>query len=393
MSSFSKPKQQQKTLTKQSTKPIPSSRPKLLKTGLWLLLWLVLADISINLLFPFPRGLQQTPNSIERYFDYGRSIEGKLKRMVRQPTTANQSILSAGWVNPNDWKDLPTAPKPGDDLLVSVYGMSFADNIAQQLTKLDDKITLRSIGGPSAPVNHSLATYTADTEGKSADVAILGILASSVKRIHSLSGTNWSYENPTPYTYPYYTLTENNQLTKIDPIIKTADQFTQAITQQNGDWQQQQQQMREYDSPFSAFIFNSNFSDRSALIRLIRRGWANRTINKSETRLYHQTKGFDANASEIKVLKAMLSEFTQTARNAQQTPIVILISDQGYNNHLHEALSPHLNTLDVSVLNTYDIASSNDPTNFIPDGHFTIESDRQLATQLHTLIRQSHSTP
>ena len=102
--------------------------------------------------------------------------------------------------------------------------------------------------------------------------------------------------------------------------------------------------MKEYDSPFSSFVFDSNISDRSALIRLIRRGWANRTVAQAESRIHHPQKGFDIQSPEIKTLKAILTEFTEMANSAQQKPVIILISDRGYENHLYEALAPHLNT-------------------------------------------------
>jgi len=390
------PKAKESTTNHQQTTTFPQQSKQSfqpIKTGLWLLFWLIIADVAINLLFPFPRSIQQTPNSLERYFDYGRSIEGKLKRMVSQPTPSNQNILAAGWIESESWQSLPTTTQAGDDLLVSVYGMSFSDNIASYLTELDNKITLRSLGAPAAPASHSLATFTADTPGKNADVAVIGVLASSIKRIHSVSGSNWSYENPTPYTYPYYSLNEQNQLTTIEPAIKTADQFRQAITEQNEDWEKLQQQMREYDSPFSSFVFDSNISDRSALIRLIRRGWANRTISQTGSRLHHPQKGFNLQSSEIRTLKAILTEFTNQANSAQQKPVIILISDRGYVDHLYEALANHLNTLDVAVLNTHEIVPADDPTNFIPDGHFTPENDRKLAQALQEIIRRETSKP
>lgn len=350
--------------------------------------WLVLIDIGINVAFPFPQDVDQPPGSLASYFDYGRSIEGKLTRMVGDTVESSQIMVDSGWVDPTSWQDLPQAPQGDDDLLLVNYGMSFSDHVSSAVAKIDGKMTVRSIGGPSAPPNHSFAAFKADAAGrKQADVVMMGVLASSVKRMSSISGTDWTYEMPNPYTYPYYSVNQQNKLTVVEPAISTADEFVTAFNRQDENWQRLQGQMRQYDKVFDPFVFDANWMDKSAIVRLIRRGWAERARSLDEQTLFSGQKGFAPEAPEIVTLKALLSEFTAEVRAADQTPVILLLNDRGYDARLYEVLADHVESLDAIVLSTHEIAPANDPKNFIGDGHFTDEANDRIAAVLQGMIR------
>lgn len=383
------------TQLKTVPKPSPKSRPwtEIAKLGGWMFLWLACLDIGINLLFSFPSPTQRPPNSLERYFDHGRSIQGKLSRTLDDPTPEGLKLLNAGWIDPQSWQAEPTAVEADDDLLVAIYGMSFAKDVGQALIELDSQITLRNMSSPAAPPSHSFAKFMADTDRKNADVVVIGILASSVQRMRSLSGMSWSYESPTPYTYPYYSLNSENELVAIEPAIQTGEDFIRSFQAQDERWQLFKQQMKQYDRPFDSFVFNHNISDRSAIVRLIRRGWANRIREQSQKGLFTPEAGFNPEASEIRTLEVMLSEFIRTAKAADQTPIILLINDQGYADALPTVLTPHLNSLEAQVLSTHTIASTTNPKNFIDDGHFTKEVNLKIAKALQPLVRGETKTP
>lgn len=353
-----------------------------------MLFWLVLIDVGINVAFPFPKDVHQTPSAFSSYFDYGRSVEGKLNRMVGDTVENSQVMVDSGWVDPEKWRDLPVAPEGNDDLLLVNYGMSFSDHVSSAVAKIDGKITVRSIGGPSAPPNHSFAAFKADAAGREqADVVMMGVLASSVKRISSISGTNWTYEMPNPYAYPYYSVNQENELTVVEPAISTADDFVTAFNRQDASWQRLQAQMRQYDKVFSPFVFDSNWTDKSAIVRLIRRGWAERVRSLDEQSFFSSQKGFDPESAEIVTLEALLREFTSEVRAADQTPVILLLNDQGYDARLYEVLAGYVENLDAMVLSTHEIAPANDPKNFIGDGHFTDEANDRIAAVLQKKIR------
>ncbi|MEL6354345.1 MAG: hypothetical protein AAFR58_21735, partial [Cyanobacteria bacterium J06627_28] len=124
-----------------------------------------------------------------------------------------------------------------------------------------------------------------------------------------------------------------------------------------------------------------------------RRGWANRVRAQSQKGLFTPETGFNPKASEIRTLKVMLSEFVRTAKAADQTPIILLINDQGYGDALPTVLTPHLNSLEAQVLSTHTIASTTNPKNFIDDGHFTKEVNLKIAEALQTLVRDETNAP
>ncbi|MEM6450329.1 MAG: hypothetical protein AAF703_08455 [Cyanobacteria bacterium P01_D01_bin.105] len=362
------------------------------KTALWVLFWLTLIDIGINHLFAYPEGNERTPNTLERYFNYGRSTEGKLQRMVQDTVENSAPILEAGWIDPQDWRSLPSEPKDDNDLLMAVYGMSFSYDISTALSELDNNITLRRIGAPSAPPSHSYAAYLADEAGRNADVVMMGVLASSIKRMRSVSGMSWNYEHPAPYTYPHYHLNSAGELVATEPAISTAADFVSAFNSQSKPWQHLQQQMAEYDSVFDPAIFNENWTDKSSLFRLIRRGWANRTRQRSDYGIYDTATGFNPEAPEMKTLEVMLTNFVATARAADQLPIILIISDPGFDNSLYEILSPHLQTLDALSLSTYELVPTDNPDNFMPDTHLTPAANRKVASALQEMIASAKET-
>ena len=358
------------------------------KLGLWMLFWLTLIDIGINVLFPVSPDNSQESGTIARYFDYGRSIEGKLNRMVGSDVKSSAVIVDAGWIDSQSWQDLPQAAQGDDDLLLVNYGMSFSDYVSQAVAVIDGNITVRSIGGPSAPPNHSFAAFRADSAGrKNADVVMIGVLASTVKRMSSMSGTNWTYEFPNPYMYPYYSVNQDNALTVVEPVISTADDFVTAFNRQDEIWARSQSQLERYDKVFDPFVYKANWTDPSAIVRLIRRGWAERARSLGEQDLFDVQDGFDPEASEIVTLKALLQAFVDEVNAADQTPVVLLINDRGYDARLYEVLASHVEDLDALMLSTHTVAPANDPKNFIADGHFTDEANEKISAVLREMIR------
>ncbi|MEM9534353.1 MAG: hypothetical protein AAGA40_01655 [Cyanobacteria bacterium P01_E01_bin.45] len=354
---------------------------------LWIVVWLILVDVGLTVLFPFPRMFDERPTWAQRYFDRGRSVEGKLNRMVGDDLENSAPIISSGWIDPNDWRDLPQAPQGDDDLLVSFYGMSFTNRASDALVELDGNITTRNIAAPSAPPNHTFAAYMADEEGRNADYAVFGILASSIRRMRSMSGMNWTYSYPTPYTYPYYTLDDEGALVANEPAISTAPEFLTAFNRQDETWTTFEDQLERYDYPFKPLLFHTNAIDRSVFLRFMRSEWIGRTTTSSEAGLYEFGQGFNPDAEQVRVLQAMLADFSQTARDAGQVPVVMLFSNRGYGSDLYDVLASELARLDVLVLDTNTIAPANDPASFARDGHFTDEANINVVRALREMIR------
>ena len=359
----------------------------LAKVGLGFISTLVALDVAINLLFPYPTDpLNTSPGAMNLYFDYGRSIEGKVSRQMGATDDTTAPIARAGWLDARMGEGEAVRPEAGKTLLVAIYGMSFAEHVGQSMAKLDPNITLRIIGGPSAPPNFSFAAYEADRGHHQADVAILGILASSVKGMGAMTGMTWGAEVPAPYTFPKYTL-ENGQLNAIQPEVDSLAKLRTTLSQP----QQRNtfvNQLRSHDQFFDSFVFEKNLLDDSAIVRMIRRAWA-KSHQDSIASQIHTPAGFNSDWEQVPVLKRMVEEFAATAKRDGKLPIVLLFNDQGYDDHLYQLLKPTLEQNQIPFVSSHDVAPATDRSNFVADGHFTPAVDQRLAERVLAVVKRS----
>lgn len=357
-------------------------------TVLCTMFFLCVFDLAINVLFPYPANpLAVHPKQIQVYFDYGRSVEGKLSHMLGPSDDKSAAIAQAGWLDPEQWQhlNLPTRRKPGDDLLMAVYGNSFSEQVAAAVESLDPKITIRFIGGPAAPPNHSYAAYTLDRGAHQADIVVLGILASSVKALRTLNGMTWQFEAPAPYSYPRYML-QDGKLKAIMPKVGTLAQLRAAFYDPPH-WNDYIKQLQEHDEFYNSFLFHHNLLDRSAIIRMMRRAFAQRYQAMQTSQAYSKTTGFNAEV-EVPLLQAITTEFAAAVRKDGKLPIVLLFNDQGYADHLFQALKSTLESNSIPYISSHTIAPATDIRNFIPDGHFVKSVNQKIGQAMLSLINQ-----
>ena len=358
---------------------------KSLVMGLWIVFFLLVFDFAVNILFPYPSDPQATPpGQLNTYFEYGRSVEGKLSRMVGATDESSSSLAVAGWLDPQLWKklDLPVSPEPDQDLLVAIYGMSFSNYVGDEMKAIDSKLGVRAIAGPAAPPNYSYAAYKLDRGRHQADVVILGVLASSVKALRTMNGSTWQFEAPAPYTYPRYVV-DNGDLKEISPKIQSLAQLRAAF-QDEKQWDAAVNQLRKHDQFFNPFLFEHNWLDNSAIVRLIRRASAQR-YQTAITNQVHDSTGFNKEL-DIPVLSAIAKEFSATAKADGKLPIVLIINDRGYDDHLFQALKPTLESNSIPYVSTHNIAPATDVRNFIGDGHFVQSANKLIAKSVLELI-------
>ena len=137
-------------------------------------------------------------------------------------------IVGAGW--PGQECDVGTAPVPSK-IGFDIYGMSFTNRIADEMERLDNELASQRFGGPAAPPNHSYACFLRRfAENRTlAPVQIIGVLASSVRRMETVTGLTTSFEGPMPFTYPRYSLTHDGHLEGRMPSIRTEDDLRSAL--------------------------------------------------------------------------------------------------------------------------------------------------------------------
>src|SRR3954467_13310116 len=111
----------------------------------WTIGALILIDMSVGFAFRPPLDQRRAPSSLQSYFDYGRSIEGKLRRELGSVAEQEAPIMEAGWLAKEC--DISTSETVGK-LRFDIYGMSFSERIAEQLVRLDQGLASQSFDGP-----------------------------------------------------------------------------------------------------------------------------------------------------------------------------------------------------------------------------------------------------
>ncbi len=352
--------------------------PTSARVALWMIIWLAVIDLGVNLAFS-PKTNALKASGLQRYFEYGRSIEGKLKIAV-SGAPADAPILSTGWIDAKTLREVPTTTPPGSDLSVTVYGQSFAFNASREAARADGRIALRAVGGPGAPPNHSYDAYKADAPNRKTDIVVFGILSSAVPLMGSMSGLVWMFENPAPFTFSRYHLT-GGQLTEELPAIRSEAAFRDAFSRRSPEWQKFKAQLRSSDRGYDRFTFDETFADESSAVRLMRRGWVAHS-QSYEDGVYARATGFNPDSEELRVLKAMLFNMAGQSRERNEHLIVLLLQARGYGAQLNAVLEATLETAGIDYISTHTLFSANDPSNFVADGHYTEPANRLLAQAL-----------
>lgn len=355
----------------------------------WTLAWLLLLDVATHFAVR-QLALRHPDSGLVRYFRYGLSIEAKLDELTRLPRNAPDAlILSAGWLDARDWVSLPDQPQPGADKLLALYGQSFAFNVTRTAMQLDGHLTMRGIGGPAAPPDHSYAAFLKDPGSGHAETVLFGILASSVARMGSMTGMDWTFEHPAPFTFPRYRLRDGFLVAEA-PVFQTEQQFRDAFAQQSTAWRDFKRQLLKNDRGFDVLSFDRTWLDKSQVALLLRRAWVAHDQDYGAG-VYDPAKGFAPDSEQLQVLKAILLDLSARTRARGQRLIVLLEQDQGYGDSLYRALGQTLTANGIDFVGSQAAFSANDPRNFQADGHYTAQANALFARQLQHLIRSPAS--
>src|SRR5579864_4135598 len=66
---------------------------------LWTIGGLVVIDVAVGLTLRLPADARSEGSSLQNYFNYGRSIEGKLRYLVGRTPEEDAPIVKAGWLS------------------------------------------------------------------------------------------------------------------------------------------------------------------------------------------------------------------------------------------------------------------------------------------------------
>jgi len=343
---------------------------------LWTVLCLLAADLVTSRVFRPPQKQTVEPSTLQRYFEYGRSVEGKLRLMVHPDDASSAPIVVAGWLRNPEFALEPKQASQPDHLLIAAYGQSFTQHVMQNATRLDPRIETRLLGGPGAPLSHSYALYQRDRHNHQAPVVVIGVLASVLPQLATLTPMTWGFEAPTPYMYPRYRLVRG-QLQEQAPPLETLDDLRATLADPTR-WTALRNLLATEDAAFDSLTFDHDLFDRLALGRMVRRALGHGHQSDFTAR-YHDANGFKNQDGILDVARALLLEFGRTAVADGRLPIVLLFDDRGYPAHLDAALARTLDEAHIAYVSSDPIAPASDLNNFIPNGHFTPEIDAQMA--------------
>lgn len=354
---------------------------RVLSTALWLAVWLALIDVFINLAFAYPRDPKNTaPGALRLYFDYGRSVEGKLIRETRSDPKETAPITLAGWYDPLVVNE-PAADAGRD--VVSIYGMSHAMRLALALDRTSKRFVARRVGAPGATSNWSYGAYLRDHGGGKSKAAVLAFLSSNLSAINTMSSMTWGIDLPNPYTSDRFFVADGG-LGVVHPPYASFKDYAAAL----GDpakWAAAKSVFAANDTMYNDFLITRSALDSSSLFRLARRAYGQKYFREKRKDSLDQS-GFQPESEQVKVAQAIVRDFAADARKNGMTPVIFIANNFGYSDFLFQALEPALVADNIPYLNSAAIISPNDPRGYLPDSHFTDQSDEKLANELEKII-------
>jgi hypothetical protein len=356
--------------------------------GLWIVAYLLIFDIGINLLLRYPKDPRNiSPSTLSQFFEYGRSVEGKLARMTRPSDDQSAPILLTGWLREPDIRIFSYVQDTAHNPVITVYGMSHSVLLAEDMAKVDHTFVVRSFGAPGAVPTWSYAAFLMDKEQFPSDVAVLAIMTKGVPLIATTSGTTNHFDSVWPYTYPRF-FVQDGKLGQTAPPFMSLAEYREFFYDRKK-WKAYIDWLREYDRFYDPLLFRGSFLDQSSILRLIRRGYAYSSRSKKEARVFDDRNGFKIESEEVRILRAIIESFASEARKKHALPIIYLVNNVLMSDHLFKLLEPTLSSAGILYLSTHEIAPPDDPTNYLPDSHFVPAKNMELAKEMMRIIREN----
>jgi hypothetical protein len=352
-----------------------------LRSLFWILCGLVVIDIVINVVFAYPSDPKTIPSSLQLYFDYGRSAEGKLRRQTRANPVETAPMTLAGWYDPLRVLDPPTNPAKQ---IVTIYGMSHAARLGQALDRVSNLFSARNVWAPEAAPNWSYGSYLRDLGGGKSRAVVLAFMSANLVAIDTMSPMSWNTDLPDPYTSDRFVL-DRGQLGVVHPPYTSFRDYALALAAPER-WRQALDDFAAHDTMYNPLLVPANLLDHSSLFRLLRRAYAQRYFRQKRKDVL-DTSGFNPQSEEVQVARAMVRNFASRAREDGIIPVIYIVNNFGYSDYLFEALKPALDADKIPYVSSHTVVSPNDPRGYMSNSHFTDAVDDRLAHALEQVIQ------
>ena len=323
------------------------------------------------------------------YFEYGRSVPGKLEKWEQTPG-APGNLYDVAWPQTTIATSAARFAAEGtsEGPVIRSYGMSFANRIIRSAVEQRPDLEWDAHDGPGGPPNFTFALFEADRSNRKAgDIVVLGILSSSVPAMAALTNSTWVFEQPAPFTYPVY-LPDGDGLQRVEPIVQSATQ-QRALADDASLRQAWHEQLSAWDVFYDPRTFGARWLDHSPFARLVRRSLAKAQISRQKAEVLASD-----NYPYGEVLRRMVREFVTTAQEDKQIPVVMLIqNNRSLQPDLLPIVRPVLEQTNAHYLATAEHFDYTDRTGFVPDGHYRPEIDRMFGTAFLSVIDAAPKRP
>jgi len=355
--------------------------------ALWILFYVVLIDASINVAFRYPQDPQVIdPTFLQDYFEYGRSVEGKLAVMTKKSESESAPKVRGGWLKSDKHTSLPNRTSKPDEVLVALYGMSHTECLWEAMQKLNEKYLIRGFMSAGATPNWAYAAYELDNGRHKADAVVLGLMTEGVSLVTSTTGMTAYFDNSYPYTFPRYSV-RNGAFSVSYPPFMDAKKFIQYFYDEKR-WDEYRKWLVKNDKWYDQLLFRKSLLDHSSFVRLLRRAYSEREKQKIVGSVYNGA-GFIENSEEVAVVRAIVKLFAESARGQGIIPVVYIVNLQGQGDHLFKMLESVLDANKIAYLSTHIICPPDDPRVYLAENsHFTPSKDIELAKEMINIIQE-----
>lgn len=345
------------------------------------LVFLALIDMGISFLFAYPSDPRELHiNRLQLYFDYGRSMEGRLRRATRADPEQTAPITLAGWYDP-----LVAGIGAGKPFgqRVTLYGNSQTVRLGDALQKSSSHYTARTIAGPGSTANWAYGAYLRDNREEQGQAVVLTVMPSNLPMIRTMAAMTWNTSFAMPYTADVFQI-DGNELTRYKPPYESFADYI-AIINNERRWREAKKSFSLYDPFYDQFLFEQSFLDHSSVVRLLRRGWAQRRDARIRARSLNRN-GYDPKDPSVEIANAIVKQFAQSAREKGLVPVIYIVNSRGYGDTMYRALADTIIADGIPYVSTHKFVDPNDPRNYLPDAHFTDDNDLRLARALEAVL-------
>ena len=354
----------------------------------WIIGYLLIIDLGINVIFPYPKDPRNiSPSALALFFEYGRSVEGKLARMTRRTDNESAPILMSGWIGNPQVKTVSGIERETSTPTITVYGMSHALQLADDMAKLGPSAKIRSFGAAGAIPSWSYAAYLSDRKQYHSDVVVLSIMTIGVPFICTTSGTTNHFDSVWPYTYPRL-VQHNGSLGSLSPPFISLSGYREYFYDSTK-WRSYKHWLKENDKYYDSILYRKTILDKSSIFRMLRRAYAYSSRRKKQAEVYDERNGFNQESEEVKILLTIIENFAKDARNDDSLPVIYIINNLFTGSHLYDLLANTLKNNDIAFLSSHEICAPNDPRNYLPDTHFVPEKNLELAKAMLEVVRSN----